>query len=309
MKRLVVQIVFFALLGAGFAAALTAGRWAGGFASTSPSSLGDWPAGEVPPAELLYQVHCARCHGAEGHGDGEAAQVMRPPPRDFAARPWRFEPTAESIRTVLERGIPGTAMPAVGQTLPPAEIDALVEHVLKLSQATDSAPKAAAPENVSALSRAGFVETPNRTAPGLKLGDAEGNELTLEDLRGNVVLLNFWGLGCEHCLARMAKLRDLELKYRPSGLRVISVCIDADDAAQAQEAADRVATGHRVYCDEDGLAIHRFEVQVLPTVWLVDREGKLVGKATGAQDWDRLELAELIDELLAASETDAADSP
>ena len=222
---------------------------------------------------------------------------MRPPPRDFAARPWRFEPTRESIRTVLEKGIPGTAMPAVGQTLPPAEIDALVEHVLLLAKRSSPAAAKTQIEDTR-LARAGFVTVAPQPAPELKLNDIEGNALALSDLQGEVILLNLWGIGCEHCLARMSALRDLELEYEVNGLRVLSICIDADDATQAQAAADLVAEGHRVYCDDDGLAIHHFEVQVLPTVWLVDREGRLIGKATGAQDWSRPELKKLLDQLL-----------
>jgi len=298
VKRYVAQVLLVLTLAIGFGLALTAGRWAGGFSSTTKSSLGDWPAGEVPPGELLYQVHCARCHGSEGHGDGEAATGMRPPPRDFAARPWRFEATADSIRTVLEKGIPGTAMPAVGQTLPPAEIDALVEHVLTLSRPSQSTTSQQEPRELTPLEAAGFTSVGDRSAPQLKLSDAEGKAVSLDDLRGHVVLLNFWGLGCEHCLARMSKLRELELQYESQGLRVLSVCIDADDASQAQEAAERVAAGHRVFCDEDGLAIHRYEVQVLPTIWLVGRDGRLMGKATGAQDWTRPELRTLINGLL-----------
>jgi len=299
VKRYVSQITLALLLAAGFGVALTAGRWAGSVSATHQTSLGAWPAGELPPGELLYQVHCARCHGPEGHGDGEAATGMRPPPRDFAARPWRFEPTAESIRNVLERGIPGTAMPAVGQTLPPAEIDILVEHVLKLSRPSQLAgSEQASPRELSPLEAAGFLAYDDRAAPALQLSDAEGNAVSLDDYRGQLVLLNFWGLGCEHCLARMAKLRELETDYAPRGLRVLSVCIDADDTAQAQDAAERVAPGHRVYCDDDGLAIHRYEVQVLPTIWLVGPDGKLIGKATGAQDWTRPELRALLDDLL-----------
>src|SRR5438045_5737496 len=40
---------------------------------------------------LLYHVHCAKCHGPDGRGDAESQARLRPPPRDFAERPWRFE--------------------------------------------------------------------------------------------------------------------------------------------------------------------------------------------------------------------------
>jgi mono/diheme cytochrome c family protein/peroxiredoxin len=285
-----------------FALALVLGRFAGALSGTTGETISSRSTVDHTVAnpglgrsELLYQTHCAKCHGPEGHGDGEAAATMRPAPRDFALRPWRFEPTADSIRTVLEKGIPGTAMPAVGQTLPPADIDLLVQHVLTLSK-----PAGVASDTGSRgpLEQAGFTRVPLATAPALQLVDADEQAHSLERHRGQVVLLNFWGLGCEHCLARMSKLRELESKFDKAGLRVISICIDADDPQQAQAAADSVAPGHRVYCDATGLAVQRYQVQVLPTVWLVDREGKALGWATGAQEWDRPELAELLEHLL-----------
>src|SRR5215469_8018503 len=64
----------------------------------------------VDRGEILFQIHCAKCHGPEGHGDPEALAMQKPPPRDFARRPWRFEATLDSIRRITVEGIPGTAM-------------------------------------------------------------------------------------------------------------------------------------------------------------------------------------------------------
>jgi mono/diheme cytochrome c family protein len=78
--------------------------------------------------ELVYGVCCASCHGPDGHGDGAGAAKLSPPPRDFAARPWRFEPTPETIRRITHDGIPGTAMPSF-PTMSPTDIEAVAAHV------------------------------------------------------------------------------------------------------------------------------------------------------------------------------------
>lgn len=293
-KSVVVKATGAMLLVGAFAAAVILGRWARSLASPQPVA----DAAALSRGEILFQTHCAKCHGPEGHGDGESAATMRPPPRDFASRPWRFEPTAEAIRQVLERGIPGTSMPAVGQTLPPADVDALVAEVLRLAVPSESSPSVELTAAERVVADAGFSSVPEVAAPELSLIDSDGNIVTLDQFQGQVVLLNFWGLGCEHCLAKMDALRKLELKHEAAGLRVLSVCIDAEDAAQAQEAATGVAPGHRVYCDERGLAAQRFEVQVLPTIWLIGRDGKLAAKGTGSQQWLRPELDRLLQSLL-----------
>jgi cytochrome c oxidase cbb3-type subunit 2 len=65
----------------------------------------------------LYARHCAACHGAEGRGDGPAAYLMNPKPRDFARGEFRLVtttngvPTDDDLMRVLETGMPGSAMP------------------------------------------------------------------------------------------------------------------------------------------------------------------------------------------------------
>jgi DMSO reductase family type II enzyme heme b subunit len=70
----------------------------------------------------LYLRFCAPCHGEQGRGDGPAADVMRPPPRDFTSGNFALRstrsgelPTDADLFVIVSRGVPGTAMPAWGQ--------------------------------------------------------------------------------------------------------------------------------------------------------------------------------------------------
>ncbi len=90
------------------------------------------PASDRSPAavsrgQLLYQVHCLRCHGPEGRGDGSDSANLRPPPRDLAMTigDWSREKVGQSI---IE-GKRNTAMPAFGETFPRRELDAMVAYV------------------------------------------------------------------------------------------------------------------------------------------------------------------------------------
>lgn len=87
----------------------------------------------------LYRKHCAQCHGISGDGAGPSALLLNPYPRDFRKGTFKFnstppgaKPTDDDIRKVILAGIPGTGMPSFG-TLPPEEIDALVEYVKYLA--------------------------------------------------------------------------------------------------------------------------------------------------------------------------------
>ncbi|WP_425615029.1 redoxin domain-containing protein [Anatilimnocola sp. NA78] len=253
--------------------------------------------------EILFQVHCAKCHGPEGRGDAEGAAKMKPPPRDFAARPWRFAPTKESIRNVTLRGIPGTAMPSAQAALSATDLDAVVEHVFQLAHRQPAIARQVTPEQQLLLA-AGFSGTDaKRAAPILEVVDAAGKKQRLQDEQGKLVLINFWGTTCEHCVKKLPQLKQLQEQFRERGLAVWNVCADVESATEAQELLDRLAPGTRTLVDESGLANGRFEVQVLPTVWLVDASGKVIARSQGVQDWNRPEMHAVIENWLPAVAT------
>ena len=109
----------FPLVAAASAALAAAVGWGVGAWRRQP------PPSSIPVVDngpVVYQVFCASCHGPEGHGDGSSAATLRPPPRDFAARPWRFGPSPDAIRRVILDGIPGTGMASFRAALSPADL-------------------------------------------------------------------------------------------------------------------------------------------------------------------------------------------
>ena len=102
----------------------------------------------VPPAidpELLelgrttFSRQCAPCHGTAGRGDGEAAYLLYPRPRDFTSgryklvSTWERIPTDDDIHGAITRGMPGSAMPAWSH-LPERTLQALVAYIKSLSR-------------------------------------------------------------------------------------------------------------------------------------------------------------------------------
>ncbi|HEY1192038.1 MAG TPA: c-type cytochrome [Gemmata sp.] len=240
------------------------------------------PGSDPQRGELVFAVYCASCHGPDGHGDGSAAAMLRPPPRDFAARPWRFAPTPEAIRKVTRDGIPGTAM-ASFRTLPPADLDAVVAHVERLATAgpvTEKPPS----EDARLLAAAGFTDLTGTVPPPLVLTDARDRLTRLPDLKGKLVVLHFWGTGCTHCVKEIPTLDRLGREHAGQ-LVVLHVCADADTPADAQKVLDKLAPGAVAHVEATGLGVARYEVQALPTVWLIAPDGSAIGRSSGAKDW------------------------
>jgi mono/diheme cytochrome c family protein len=83
---------------------------------------------------------CARCHGAEG--DGQGPEVLDRPARSFKDGGFSFGNTAEAIGRTITHGIPGSPMPAFGETLLVARVEALARHVLSLAPPQTEVPDA-----------------------------------------------------------------------------------------------------------------------------------------------------------------------
>ncbi|MBA4065452.1 MAG: hypothetical protein C0501_17410 [Isosphaera sp.] len=285
--------VSFPVAAAGVVAATLAVGWVVGGRLRPPAEPAPAPLSYRGP--MVYQTYCASCHGPDGRGDGAAAAELRPPPRDFAARPWRTEPTPDAIRRVTVEGIPGTGM-ASFRTLPAADIDAVVAHVHRLATAGPVTTKSPSADE-KALADAGFVSLLGTAPPPLALTDAAGRSVRLKDHAGKLVLIHFWGTGCTHCIKEVPALTALERRHA-GRLAVLHVCTDEDDPAAAQTVLDRVAPGTTAFVEETGLGAARYEVQSLPTVWLVAPDGTAVGRAAGARDWAADPQAKLVERFL-----------
>jgi DMSO reductase family type II enzyme heme b subunit len=139
------------------AAGLVALCAAGALHAAPPAGLKMEPVKPTPVAadaaagKALYERYCVQCHGAEGKGDGPAADLVYPRPRDFTLAIYKVRstpsgglPTDHDLFRVISEGLPGTSMPAWKKFLGDAERWQLVHHVKTfdtLEIFKDEAPK------------------------------------------------------------------------------------------------------------------------------------------------------------------------
>jgi cytochrome c oxidase cbb3-type subunit 2 len=88
----------------------------------------------------VYDAHCVECHGAEGKGDGPAAHLMIPTPRDFTRGRYKIRttesgsvPTDEDLLRTVRQGLYASSMPGWQKLLPDEDIRAVVEYVKTFS--------------------------------------------------------------------------------------------------------------------------------------------------------------------------------
>jgi peroxiredoxin len=137
-------------------------------------------------------------------------------------------------------------------------------------------------------------------APGFHVHgiDEEGRVsdagLGLADMRGQVVLLDFWATWCKPCLVSMPTIDALYRRHRTHGLAVLS--INMDDPVKARAQARSLGIAMPLYMDEGGAA-HDYKVTTVPHLVLIDRHGMIRRVHRGIPDEDALDAE--IQELLA----------
>jgi thiol-disulfide isomerase/thioredoxin len=112
------------------------------------------------------------------------------------------------------------------------------------------------------------------------------------DLQGKVVLVNFWGTYCGPCLREMPKVIETHRQFAPRGLETIAVAVRQDSREKVVAFARERALPFDVVYDASGDIAREFgKVRITPTIFILDREGRVLAKAVGNPDWKVLQSA------------------
>jgi cytochrome c biogenesis protein CcmG, thiol:disulfide interchange protein DsbE len=142
-------------------------------------------------------------------------------------------------------------------------------------------------------------------APSFTLRQLDGTPVALADLRGQVVLLNFWASWCEVCVAEHALLRDADQRWRHQGLRVVGIVYD-DSAAPAGAWMRTHGGTWPTLLDPASRTAIDYGLFGVPETFVLDRAGRIVQKQTGPVTAELL--AQWIPPLLAQRATPAVAS-
>ncbi len=134
-----------------------------------------------------------------------------------------------------------------------------------------------------AAAAVGVASSPNASAagPAFQLTTLDGNVVTSADLRGKVVLLNFWATWCPPCRLEMPGFESVYELNKNRGFVVLGVAMDADGAAPVQQF---LADHHITYpvAMASAPVVQTFgNVNLLPTSFLIDRQGRVRNQVQG----------------------------
>ena len=152
------------------------------------------------------------------------------------------------------------------------ELNRDAEGIVELNKYFETQPNGSKADTAAKL-----IENPRRArevyAPDFSLTTADGEYVSLEDLHGKVLLLDFWGTWCPPCVASVPALRDLQRRFaKEPQFKMISVSSDSNEATW-RAFIEKNQMGWTQYLDRDRHVQSAFGVRAFPTYILIDAEG------------------------------------
>lgn len=142
--------------------------------------------------------------------------------------------------------------------------------------ATDQDPE------ISGAAQTGLEMLAMRSKPlDLSFTALDGSKVDLAKLRGKVVLVDFWATWCPPCVEEVPELVETYEKFHDKGFEIVGISLDKDKSALEKFLKENKMTWPQ-YFDGGGWEnkfAQRFKIQSVPTMWLLDREGKLADPA------------------------------
>ena len=144
------------------------------------------------------------------------------------------------------------------------------------------------------LTQAASVSGP---APNFTLKSLDGENLKLSEMRGDVVLINFWASWCGPCRQEMPLLNALHNKYAPLGFTVLGVNVE-ENSDDARGFLSNYPVDFPVLLDNKNKVSKQYNVIAMPTTVVVDRDGNMRFLHKGFKSGDEKEYRKMVKKLI-----------
>jgi peroxiredoxin len=122
-------------------------------------------------------------------------------------------------------------------------------------------------------------------APDFTLQSLNGEKVSLNQYRGNYVLVNFWATWCGPCKMEMPSLETLYQRFKSKKFTLLAISNDMFGAKIVEPFIKANQISFPILLDQQLQASNKFRVVSLPTTFMIDPEGNIIGELRGAEDW------------------------
>ncbi len=122
-------------------------------------------------------------------------------------------------------------------------------------------------------------------APPIDLKTLDGQPFALQQLRGKVVLVNFWATWCEPCIEEMPSMQKLRVRLAGQPFEIVAVN-HQEGEPKIRNFLKKVPLDFPIVRDTDGAVTRAWKARIFPSSYVVDTEGKIRYVLAGAADWD-----------------------
>lgn len=141
------------------------------------------------------------------------------------------------------------------------------------------------PERTAVAEGADAAALTSDVAPDFTLPTVDGQPVSLSDFKGKVVVLNVWATWCPLCVREIPRLVRVSETYKDQGLVVLGVNTTyQDDVAKVEQFARDQGISYPVLLDTAGDVGQKYPARLMPTTYLIDRNGKIVHTKVGEVD-------------------------
>ncbi len=138
----------------------------------------------------------------------------------------------------------------------------------------------------------------NKKAPNFSLKDLNGRKIEIKQYKGKIIFLNFWATWCGPCKEEMPGLEVLHKQFTGENFVLLTVSVDYEGLKPVQGFVNKNQYTFPVLLDPNGETLDLFDVKGIPTTFIIDRNGMVIGRAIGPRDWKSPEGLSLINLLI-----------
>lgn len=128
--------------------------------------------------------------------------------------------------------------------------------------------------------------------------DLKGRPVSLSELKGKVVVLNFWATWCAPCRVEMPGMEMAYQKYKARGFEILAISTDSQGMVVTKPFVEANDLTFPILHDSDYQVGAAYGVRTLPMSYVLDRDGVIRHRIFGARDWNSPEADKLIQQLL-----------